>query len=1190
MNKTQISLAVGAALALGGFTSAYAAAPVTRAAQPVLVSNLGTLNDTTKKSLLSTTGLINTAITLDVTLDSAVGTGTGNCKTAGLNVDGTIQVAGSPTETVANNCDLVVGNATLANNHVVAYTGTTTTQVPSTGATASLSPSVSGVAHITFNLPAPGANKGYRLTAGALEFSSDTSVAAPVWAAVKVDVQAVTGKEIYTENDATAETTADTAVLVAQTGKAVGNSLAPTPTIATASAAGGTLVNGFVISTYTPITLASANLAVATRAPVAVVGAIPAAAVTVGTCAANKCPVTLGLGVAAATGGVDLVVAGAVAPITDAADVAAYSSANFNTGVAGATVPFTVDGTATEATYTEVFTVATGVASTLAKFGAAGAGDAAAFADPAGNGITDGAQPAIVSVLSSSSTGTTTLSLTFSEALYGIGATVNSPGNTLAEVGENVKVGTDSLAALNLNAAGVLGVSLDNATTAGRGIIVITGVQAADVTGKQVQVSQGISVLENNDAGFVAGTPAIETTAGEGVTTNANEFLSAALTSVTAPPLTIAFTDTTCSAQTIVSPPTKVGSIVCKFPAGKEVQLNTAAPAKTLSDLANDLVVVVNGLAGKEPVVFDVHPAAADLALSATGDSLTITLPTALIYANIDQVAHMDVTYQTTAPFVGGDVLVGKASPNPVVSTGTEDVSLPFSVTGTSNTLMTQSIVGTLVGASNGSVVRAYLGKWRENPSNRATGTASIKSGFISLPGDKVLSKLAIGFADQATLETSIATNRGKIANAVTPIPGVRDAATPVTAASITVYAAMCRTNDTRPNSNGGGSYGGDDYLQAQVWLGTTYALAADKCLGVNVNKLPNEPVYLLTLDPVSGKLDGTLQGNLSISFTADVNNPGLTVFDGTTFAAPPVAFAVGEGLVDATGKFNLLVGTDAVKTEDLAGGLGAFANQFLILVHEDQSNSRRYTQLTSANPGRLNYVPFEPNLASLKGNRTVLGAPTKSSTSGIAAPFLALTGTPANIDLANYKVGTAVNEAVTTAWRIGSSVNPAVALVPPPSASFVRNRVGLKGDGLAVSTWTGDGAGADMAMTMTNSKVFLATELGNNKGTLNTITNASYTPGARATAFKGDAFPATSVSFANAQGAPITGGVKVGVGWSLVSAPSATLNSSTVDAIIRVGAQASSQFTWIKATDGTQPTLTVDEGVFVFSSKGGTL
>lgn len=75
------------------------------------------------------------------------------------------------------------------------------------------------------------------------------------------------------------------------------------------------------------------------------------------------------------------------------------------------------------------------------------------------------------------------------------------------------------------------------------------------------------------------------------------------------------------SAATTVADATKVGTIILKFSAGKEVALNTG---KTLDDLASDLVVTVNGLAGQTPVSFKVYPKAADLNLSTDGFALTV--------------------------------------------------------------------------------------------------------------------------------------------------------------------------------------------------------------------------------------------------------------------------------------------------------------------------------------------------------------------------------------------------------------------------------------------------------------------------------------------------------------------------------------------------------------------------------------
>ena len=106
---------------------------------------------------------------------------------------------------------------------------------------------------------------------GALEYSANGLT----WDAVKVDIQQVAGKEIYTEVDGNAGYLAADQIAAASAGTAAGNSLAPTPVVSTTSATGGSLVNGFKIDTGASITLTNANLAVATRATAT---AFPAAA------------------------------------------------------------------------------------------------------------------------------------------------------------------------------------------------------------------------------------------------------------------------------------------------------------------------------------------------------------------------------------------------------------------------------------------------------------------------------------------------------------------------------------------------------------------------------------------------------------------------------------------------------------------------------------------------------------------------------------------------------------------------------------------------------------------------------------------------------------------------------------------------------------------------------------------------
>ncbi len=409
--RNKVSLAVGTALLVMAGAAQALTPPVLRTTNPAVISTTSTPGDTSTRNLLATTGLSGETVTVNVALSSGV-------VTAGI--DGDIQAVAFGTPAVPITA-LDVADAALANRNVLVYTGTLglTTVLPVTSATfVPDGTNISGTANITVVLTAPVAPAAYRMNAGNLEYTADNGAATPAWNAVKIDVQsaAATGAIIYTENTGATPVgppgtvgyvaVEDQVMSVQTVSGTVKSSLAPTPTIKTVATGGATLVNSStVIDTGTPIPLLAANLAVKTVANGA--QTFPAAALSVSVCAASKCAVGFpALGTVATA-------ADFVAPVgtPDAADAAYYASANFNTGVMGGTVPFTVDGVnASKASYSEVFNVSDGVASKLANVGGLAAGDAAAF--PALNTITDGAAPALVGAQNNAGN----LVLTISEA------------------------------------------------------------------------------------------------------------------------------------------------------------------------------------------------------------------------------------------------------------------------------------------------------------------------------------------------------------------------------------------------------------------------------------------------------------------------------------------------------------------------------------------------------------------------------------------------------------------------------------------------------------------------------------------------------------------------------------------------------------------------------------------------------
>lgn len=1127
--KKQIALAVGASLmVMAGAAQATAPAAFgARALKPVLATPASQLNANALYAATGFTGTLPVVFNITAPADTAVA--------------GQFAVVSNIALTVnaANTAATTVG-ASVATDDIVVYAGTAgATQinlvVPAAGQTFTGNLATASAVTVAFSITTAG-NEALRLnpTSGALEYTTDKTAATIAWLPVSVGVQAVTGDEIVATDSSGAPNTTN----VTPSAQSAFNTVAPAGTAKTRSAAGSSLVDGVVIDTVTPLTAAivvgsattglnfTSNVAACSPSLTDVNNAADIAAV------APTAPAT-GLTTAIAGSLNTITFAGATTDWTTGdvtVDAAAYVSNCFNPGIAPGSLPFTLAVTATAAnlpTYALVYK-ADGTNQVLTALPAT---------------ITDGAAPAFISA---TATSIGNLILTYSEPLVGFGG-----ADELREVAENVLLGGDSIAALNLNADGALA-DVVAGTATNQGTLTISGLQTTDLA-KQVSVLKGLSVAEQNDAGFSVTADILDPLGG--VSTAAAEFLPAvAATTITAAPVTIAVgPDTTASAATTVADPTKVGSVILKFAAGKEVVLNTG---KTLADLALDLVVTVNGLAGQTPVSFKVYPTAADLVLSADGSTLTIDLPTDLIYQNISAATTMDVAYAVTNV---ADVLIDKnvATEVVIVAAGNENVVLPLSATATFDALSTMSISGTLTGASNGSRVHAHLAKWVNTP---VTDVASvtITSGKISNPLDKVATDLAINFADTVTLEAAITTALNTAKAAAAAVPGVSVATAAVKAAPFPVYVKLIRSNDvTAANST--------DYLEASAILALTMAEFDDTANGEdtavardddNTSADIYDPTYQVMLDPNTGAISGKLTGSITYKKTAGtVTARGLNNYG-----------SVAQGLVDANGKFNLIAGTDPT-TAEIAAALPA--DLFLILVHEDQQNTRSYTQLTSANPGASNYLAYVPDLRRA-GTRVVLGvAP------GVAGTA---TGTAVNIDLAKYWVD---NLAVSTSWAL----MPVGTVSGLKAVDVPRSFVGVDSStGVPHSYWTNDAGATDMALALAGNKVGLATELGTGD-TLSTITSANFVSGAAALAFANSG-AAANQTLTFAQAATIT--AKVPAGWSLVTVPAAGLNATTVSAVLRVGYGVTTT-TWY-AADGAMPAFAAGEVVFVYSKLGGAL
>ena len=1354
----QIALAVGASLLVMAGSSQAAVAPTARGVAPALQT-------TANAALLSATGLINTGISFDVTLTTGaaiVATPTANVavvalvtvpSTAGLAVGMTVSgggLAAAGTVTQVNSTTtftmavasavtatpmtftaaataggnvgttglgnvLTIGNATAALNNVLVYTGTAAAQVsvPLAGAFASLGAGSAGTSHITVNLPAPGVNAGYRITAGNLQYSANTNAAAPTWANVLVSVQdATAGTRLYTDMDnlagfaAAATATAPADLPVAAAGIAiasVGNSYAPAPTISTTSVAGAALVNGFAIDFATPVTAPAATGLTVTSVAAGTITAGIAIPVTPGAVVGNVLPVTYATG---ATG---------IAGFSDAAN---YVSGNFNTGINAATVPFSVDAykasfltgsaittapTATAAgivtvtaantvavgdrvngaglpagttvasatataftfaipaaslyaagavtvdrplSYTQVSDVATG---NLAKVGSSllgvvAGGVAAAF--PAAGTITDGASPVVTSAVVTAPTvaatattaagGTTSLTLTFSEPMTTMG-TFAGASDDLREIAENVNVGPNSLAALNLNAGGTLTVNapvnagfaaafpVGTGTAAGTSSMTIGGVDAASVIVQAnsaavaaytpVTVATGITFQEANDTNYKLGTNALDNVIGS-VTNNAGGALiqlaggiKSASLAVEAPSTAAAVTpafnnniafsapDATAAAITSATDATRIGSVKITFAPGKKVMLNPTSGA-TAAQLAQDIVINVTGItAGGNPTSFNVSPLTATV--DAIGD-ITLVLPTALIYSKIATFNAMSVNYLNNVngaalPGAVANVLTGLGSVaapvapafNVVVAAGQAGiaVTIPLSARATNSRLYTQSLKGIVTGATSGSVVRAYLARnntavlgSQSNNNQYTIPVGGIGPIVLTNPADAAVSTnlvASISGPEEALFSTALL-NSAYASNGVAlnaPVP---------------LFVQY-----TRSNTGAGASGTGAGGTFAAALTNATGNAVASVGAAMRVATTPTsasfnavDPIYQLSFNRLTGAVTGAFTGTIAVKYDTinQYNNSGVQFLNPTTGLAniSGTAFGTfGESQVDALGNYSLNIGVDTPVTN--GGAVSDIAGSFILLVLEQPgvTAANRFKMLTSADNAATNYLPFTPDVLT-------------AARLGVRAPV-------PTVAVANVKSSATVS--TSSAWglyALGDQSRKAGAAIDLPGTM-----VGLAtGTGLPVSLWnnvtnspTSTAASqGPMAFALSGNVFGIGTKLPT--GDTVTTVGTTYVPGSIALAASvgtlaagsfGVGYPAAVLqTLQNTVATAVT----APMGWSLVTVPAAGWTAATAPAaVIKVGAQngGTNSYSWFTGDAGV-PAVSVGEAVFVYKTVAGAL
>lgn len=1034
--------------------------------------------------------------------------------------------------------------------------------------------------------------------------ADSTAVAADLnWSNASISGQ-LTGANIGLSG-ATLQLSSAGAYATIATGVAQGiySAIMPTPIYATKTpAVNAGLIDGVNINMLTPLTSLAATGISATTASLTNGATVCAANSTTPVTVTTGTATTSFSGVANATTSASTYGVTFSASATALTGDAAYKTACFNTGVKTGKLPISLDFITqsiqpSNPTYTLVFNKDTGSAATAANLAFNGTATA----------LTDAAQPVVTKAeytnYGTAAAGLTAITLTFSEpmALLTDTATAYSQNSNLREIAENIKYGGDSLAALNLNAGGNLtggttagtstALTVGTVANSGQSTLMINGVLRTDAV-KALTVSSGIALKEPSDPNYSATVPTLDDDwastgpngvllagglkSSSGAIEGATQMSTIALPSATA--TAAAFTAETARAVPMAAPNTnKIGTIIVTH--GQTMNVPTAAA------LANYLIVTITGIdTAKNPVQFQFIPTAAQLT-SITSTGFTINLPTSLVYANINATTGANVQY-TAAGATAQVLMTAPAAPTVAapVAAGNIDAVIPFSATPLATAFTTMDLKGSVTDAAVGDAVYAYLAKWTDAPGTSRTVT--IGNGKVSnnLAIDRVAMDIALGFGAgaQTTLASLVKAELDAVAAAAPAVPGVAPAAAAVPAKQVPVYVQLARSNDAVQSGTATGntnSTAKQQSLLAKAVLSTT---------PTDAGFTTADPIYAVNLDPVTGNISGRLTGNVKITVdntavTGTGKERGFHYLNAsgapatTLNASAPATDAVfSAGVVGTGGAFEFMTGANV-------GGGGAnfnkLAGAFVILQHVSSTDGT-ITELTSADSGAANFVPFIPDL-SRPGTRTTL--PT--------------------LTLANVRKVTLNNSA---SWQLVGLGNPARAagaagIITPASfprmfessvtsAGTATGSLGFWTDHSDVTTYTD--TNTDIAMAMAgNGRVGVATELSSG-ATVSNITNATgastFVPGSAAIAFANSNPQAGSIYVT--QGTAPAAGVKLPIGWSLVTLPgtpgtAVTTLGAGVKALIRVGAQAgTSQATWLLGE--TVPTgMVAGEAVFVYSS-----
>jgi len=1101
-SKKQIALAISASLLAGSALAAGTAATI-RTNAPVLLTAFGG----TTADLYATKGSKNNA-TIRAFLNLT------NTETIDAGTDGLKVNLGTVAAPAESDIQIYLDDA---NKTLLAATGSFVDQTGAAPATATQA-YVELAVDVTNG--AANANGAFRINAGKLEYTTDNSVATPTWVAVKVAIVAAATAANRIETD-TAVPSAKTPISgtagVVGAAKDVGTALVPTPKISTRATNG--LVDGLVIDSLATLgAVAASNLTLVTNATgdVSNAGTDVIAKATVayaGTKATVKfdTPTTVDWTSGDAT-----------------ADAKAYASKTFNTGIAGASIPFTVGVKGgSEPTFSDVYNEATGAADVKLLAGNL----------PAQAAWTDGAAPVVLgaeySPAGASNTGA--LKLTLSEPLTFIAGGVAATTEDVRKVLENVTLAGTKLAAdfqlRSARATVAIANDIGTTNTAALTINNIGNNRTADIETKAVAVLPTIALQEAftgndvtlKDSAGVRSTSVTGNAANEAASGSANATLNS----------TVAWSDSTARAYAPAGDSTKIDNIVVDF--GKALSVKAATTLDKTFKVVFQVAAATpleNGSNG-DAYSFEWYPAAGEYALS--GNTIKFTLPTDLLRANLRGLN--DAVAQTKVYYAGGTALPLQATINAAgtkvdVASGNETVILPLTASTGAQGLYTMDVKADLK-APQGSKVVAYLAKWVEKATADAAST-SVQSGKISIPGDKWATDvvLALDGATIGTLEGAIDTQ----------LKAAKPAAVPA-------WVVVTRSNDLVKGGSNSGNNNENYYVASAKLYGSAAAAAAAAPAANN-----EATAFEVTLDPKTGNIAGRLTGNVKLKNTAgNANERGLVFIDADGALTNSAAGAAqSQALVDGSGKARFLIGAGPKK--DLKDAGAVFKDAFVLLVGETQDDAGNVTRqlLTSAEPSMSNFLPFNANLVA--GNDAVATL---------------------TLDVANIKTKTL---AANAAWQLVGAGNLDRSAKAAAAINLPRLLVGLDGS-TPTSFWTNDGDVTDMALTLLGNKSGVAVEAADKD--VNTVADKANTKAnAFAFAFADDTANGGKLFFltktAEAPALP--------VGWALVAANATSLPSDVSMALFAGSNHVGIGSSW--ATGDAAASLTVGQPVFVYAKK----